>query len=61
MRRRVDVFRAGRPCPGHEVVMVFTVLGTNSRKHGFDVAGGLLVYGRHIDHGRRPAVRPHRR
>jgi 4-cresol dehydrogenase (hydroxylating) len=37
------------PARGHEVVKVFTMLDTIFRKHGFDVAGGLLVYGRHLD------------
>lgn len=37
------------PARGHEVVKVMTLVDGIFRKYGFDVAGGLLVYGRHLD------------
>jgi 4-cresol dehydrogenase (hydroxylating) len=37
------------PARGKEVVKVFSLIDSIFRKHGFDAAGGMLVYGRHLD------------
>jgi 4-cresol dehydrogenase (hydroxylating) len=37
------------PARGREVVKVYSMVDAIFHRHGFDTAGGLLVYGRHLD------------
>ncbi len=37
------------PARGREAIKVFTLIDSIFRKHGFDIAGGFIVYGRHLD------------